>query len=268
MKLLALSDTHLGHPGWQGFGNRIWEKATAITQNEPVDVLLFCGDLCEPGQVPLKDALDLMSKVRATVKLWVAGNNDIEWFMRKNQNLEDYPDWLGALASQYGIELLDQKPVLLGDYAFVGSFGAYDFSLWRTPKIPCERFPNTLKDLVLDAAKWHRKMGLSHGPLETFQLCQNRLWKHLKSIDPKYKIVVATHTVPSPDMVLYGHSPAYDHKNAWMGWDDKGKILKHPNVIAHLCGHTHRSCLINQTPLVMNVSGDYQPHRIDLDGLA
>ena len=266
MKILALSDTHLGHPGWHGFGEAAWERAAKLAQEQPIDVLLFCGDLCDPGRMELDIGLTLMVKVQAKLRLWVAGNNDIEWVRRSGDGEEpinDYPHVLSSWAHPFGVTLLDKGPVLYRGVVFVGNFGGYDLSLWRPGK-PSPNFPATAEAIRADAEECHRQAGMP-APLELFRMCQERLHRHLDEVaELRQPTVIATHTVPDPGMVLYGNSPAYDYQNAAMGWDDSQQphpLLKHPGLVLQLCGHTHRSGVIERPglPPLVNVSGQDQP---------
>ena len=269
MKILALSDTHLGHTSWNGFGERAWAEAERLSRETQIDVLLFCGDLCEPGCTSLSEGLKLMSRVVATKKLWVAGNNDIETAYRyMGGSVFNYANWLATEAFPHGVHVLDYGPVQWGSYTFVGGFGFYDLSLWRAPSVRSPNFPHSLEVIRRDADDFHRKdMGTTVA--ELFSFCQDQIQRHLRAVSPESKVIVATHTIPDAGMVLYGHSPAFDFQNAWMGWDDSNMphpIALTPNLALQFCGHTHRSKRIDRpgTAPLVNVSGQDQPFVYDL----
>jgi hypothetical protein len=200
----------------------------------------------------------------------VAGNNDLEWIRRSDdESIRDYPHLLYGEAREHGVLLLDKSPVLYNGYTFAGNFGAYDLSLWQ-PGTPSPAFPSTEAAIKADAEECHRQAGLGLGPLELFQMCQTRLRRHLAEVENlRQPTVIATHTVPDKRFLLYGHTPAYDYQNAAMGWEDAKQLVRladTPGLVLQLCGHTHRSQRIERpgkAPLV-NISGNEQPFLFDL----
>jgi len=234
----------------------------------PPDVVLFCGDLVESRDpdMDLEFGLRLLKKIPAAHHLWVAGNNDIEFLFGRVPIL-DYPKALQELAVRYDVHLLDHEPITIGDIAFVGNFGYYDLSLWKTPKVHDPCYPSTRNSLLRDADKFHRKtLGIS--VMDLFNFCQQRLRQHIRQVAGK-QMVAATHTVPSSEMLLYDHSPKFDFQNAAMGWDDEKSshsIHQTPGLLFQFCGHTHRSKQIERpgTAPLINVSGQNQPLEFDL----
>lgn len=273
MKLLLVSDTHVGHRGWNGFDPWLLTKARAAAEAERIDVMVFGGDLVEPDApgAKLEDGLALLQQIPVATKLWVAGNNDIE-FLFGQQDLKDtYMTKLGALARQFGVHLLDEAPVTVGDTTFVGNFGGYDISLWKPPLVPEAPFPSTYEEMLADAQKWFTR-ATGSDVLDFFNSCQHRLKTHIAEAAKAPKLVVASHTVPTPEFVLYGHSAKFDYQNAWMGWDDSltaKPIHTAENLVLQLCGHTHRSeykeraHLPNKAPLI-NMSGKVQPRILEI----
>lgn len=270
MKILILSDTHLGHPGWGSFGEDVFDRATALARSNTVDVVLHCGDLVEPSNpnMTLNYGLSRLAAIPAKHHLWVAGNNDIE-MVRTRQNLLQYAVLLQNYASQYQIKLLDYAPFVHNGVGFAGSFGAYNLSLWRQPKTPVPGYPNTYQDL--------RRVATQEVLKETgvdlfafFQHCQDSLHTDLNRLMlGGVKVVAVTHTVPTGDMLLYGKSPAYDFQNAWMGWDDSKSarpIANVPRLLYQFAGHVHRGFRVDRpgTGPLINVSGRDQPHLFDI----
>jgi hypothetical protein len=267
MKVLVISDTHLGHPGWHGFGDQVMSKAKVMAQEEKPTIALCVGDLVEPrGPISLEQGLELFRSIPATLHLWVAGNNDIEWVRQQRLSVRDYAKILDDLARHFGIILLDNEPVIFDQMAFVGNFGYYDLSLWKPSGFQFKVYPQTLEDLSGQAESMHlREIGISMSDL--FRQCQITLRRHLDRVAGK-NIVIATHMVPTPEMVIYGSSAAYDFQNAWMGWNDElseRPLHATPGLVLQLCGHTHRSQRIDRysAPLI-NASGNEQPLIFDL----
>ena len=267
MKVLAFSDTHLGHPNWKGFGEIVFDRAMRLAKASPMDVVLFCGDLIEPGNptVTLEDGLKMLASIPAKHHLMVAGNNDIEAL--NLVNTLDYAGVLASKASAYGIKVLDEAPVTVGHVSFAGNFGGYDLSLWQPPAQPDPEYPSTYEELVSRVNAAHaKKVGCSYG--ELFQTCQMALWRHMQTLSiGSTKIVMATHTVAMPEFVLYGKSPQYDYQNAWMGWDDSKapvSLLRTPGLVHYLCGHTHRAAFVDGKVQKRNISGGDTPYILEV----
>jgi hypothetical protein len=267
MKVLVISDPHLGHPGWNGFGEILMRKAQVLAKDQHPTVALCVGDLVEPrGKVHLNVGLELFRSIPATFHLWVAGNNDIEWLRDQDQPVNEYADLLDKMARPYGVILLDHEPVIIDQFAFVGNFGYYDLSLWKPSSFHAPQYPSTLESVRTSVEEWHsQELGISMTDL--FKMCQGTLRRHLEKTMGK-KLVIATHMVPTPEMVLYGSSAAYDYQNAWMGWNDElseRPLHATPGLVLQLCGHTHRSQRIDRysAPLI-NASGNEQPLIFDL----
>lgn len=266
LQLLVLSDTHVGKPTWGRFGELAFEDAIRLASRESVDVVLHCGDMVGPDNaaLTLEHGLKLLAAIPARHHLWVAGNNDLRQFWEGGEQAWDYEKRLSALAARYDVHLLDERPLVVDDVMFAGNFGYYDLTLWRPPSQPDAKFPADLLTLERDVARWHREhLGLDFRAF--FERCQKRLRDHANEADGR-PVVLATHTVPTAEMVIYGRSAEYDFQNAFMGWDDglsDAPLAKVPNLVLQLCGHTHRAKRIERPgscPL-MNVSGDGQPHR-------
>lgn len=266
MKLMVLSDTHLGHPGWGSFGLDVFDRAIVMARSNMVDVVLHCGDLVEPSNpsMTLDFGLAKLRQIPARHHLWVAGNNDIE-MVRKQCSLMNYHKLLEEASIKHNVGLLDHDPTILGGVGFAGNFGAYDTSLWRPPTAYTDKFPmdrTSMERKVRDGTFEETGMGLD----EFFQHCQGRLHTHIDFLTTAKvrKTVVVTHTVPTGDMLLYGKTPAYDFQNAWMGWDDPKSpkpIAQTPNLAYHFCGHVHRPYQFGN---LINISGPNQPLLFDI----
>ncbi len=268
MKVLVLSDTHFGHPKWGSFADDILQRARDIASNEDIDVVLHGGDVVEPGSLyGLEHGLENVSSIRARMHLWVAGNNDLEMLKPSRDLFLTYPDKLAVLGRRHGIHLLDQSPYTVDDVTFVGNFGGYGFGLWKPSEIPDLAYENTAADIEAKVDPGFKAF-LGCGVRQMFETCQMRLRAHLSQLKGRgARVVVHTHTVPTSEMVVYGHSAKFDWKNAFMGWDDESsmhRISQTPGLVYQFCGHTHRYKYIerdfasNKAPLI-NVSGDGQP---------
>ncbi|PIR94081.1 hypothetical protein COT97_03275 [Candidatus Falkowbacteria bacterium CG10_big_fil_rev_8_21_14_0_10_39_11] len=273
MRLMVLSDLHLGHPGWDGFGEKTIARARQLATEDQIDVLLFNGDICDPSneKMSLEFGLRQLLTIPADHYLWVIGNNDIEFVMTNVNDIRKYAEALNKIAESMGIKVLDFAPVRIDGIGFAGSFGSYDLSLWQPPRVKTDRHPQTFAALSQEVESWYRKnLGISY--VDLFLHCQGQLHRHIEDLKRNVnKLVVTTHVVPSPKMLLYGESPDYDYQNAWMGWDDEVRtkfpaIHDYPEVIYQFCGHTHRAEKILRPGLapLINVSGHAQPLLLEI----
>lgn len=267
MKLLVISDTHLGHQGWGSFGLDVFDRAMEMARSNTVDVVLHCGDLVEPSnkEMTLMFGMHKLTSIPAKRHLWVAGNNDIE-MVRGRCHMQKYYKFLNDhIANPYGVWLLDHESCIIDGVGFAGNFGSYDTSLWRTPAVHTDKFPMDRVSMERNVREGFQKETFTDMD-SFFQSCQMRLrmqLNHLTSAKVR-KVVAVTHTVPTGDMLLYGKTPAYDFQNAWMGWDDSKSpqpIAQTPNLAYHFCGHVHRPYQFGN---VINVSGPNQPLLFDI----
>jgi hypothetical protein len=265
MKLMALSDTHLGHPGWGSFGIDVFDRAVEMARSNTVDVVLHCGDLVEPSNKDMSLGFGLykLNQIPAKRHLWVAGNNDIE-MVRHHCRMADYHKLLDEAANAYGVWLLDHDSAIIDGVGFAGNFGAYDTSLWRPPTTHTDNYPTDRVSMERNVREGVRAAGFDMD--DFFRSCQTRLHSHIDFLASAKvrKCVVATHTVPTGDMLKYGSTPSYDFQNAWMGWDDAKSakpITQTPNLAYHFCGHVHRHYQFDN---VINVSGPNQPLLFDI----
>ena len=278
MKLLAISDLHIGKQGWGGFGDQVLLKAQELAKEVPVDAVVFCGDLVDPDAAPLlqdrvlllQDALQRLKHIKAREHLWVLGNNDLACLMTPTSPLSQMSALFFGVGAHYGVHVLDWVPRILDDVAFVGNFGAFDCSLWRPSQIYSPHHPPTKEEVLRTTFPKELTIGADLGCQEHFAIRQATLHDHIREVEQTYpdkKLVVVTHTVPTPEFVVYGATPAYDHQNAWMGWDDNMSsrpIHTVPSLVLQLCGHTHRSGRLDRSAPLVNVSGQDQPHIFDI----
>jgi len=266
MKILAFSDPHVGGHTKFGkeFGFELFGKVKRVAEKEKPDIVVCLGDLVDPDALNMTIALELFQQIPCEHKLMVAGNNDIEQIIRTHK-FSEHIQLIAMLAKRFGVTLLDAGPFTLGDYAFVGNFGFYDLSLWEPSIHPSDKYPKTKDALIANAKKIHMdNFGLTVA--EVFEGYQEALRSGLKQVAGK-KIVLCTHTVPTPDMLLYGHSAKYDFQNAWMGFDDSKSadpLINTPGLQMWLCGHDHRNHRIEKKVPMINVSGREQPHIFEI----
>lgn len=123
MKLLAISDVHVD-PDKPG----PWQEFAARAQDEQPDVLVLAGDLTLGKPASYETLLGQFGFFSGP-KLFVPGNHDLWQLHSKRKTWDRYERELPAAVAAAGWHYLDFGPVLVGDVAFIGCTGWYDFSL-------------------------------------------------------------------------------------------------------------------------------------------
>lgn len=248
LKILVISDTHLGKTRWNGLGDRVFQRAFTLASESEFDVILHCGDIVEPKtEVSLEKGLEIFSQIPGKHHLWVAGNNDIEWTFGKSE-IWQYTEVFSELIESFGIHLLDEYPKIIGEYAFAGNYCFPDLSLWKPSIFKEEKYAQSFEELYTKTNEFHIKR-LRTTVNEMFTWSQNHFHSGLRMLGKELKKVIISHTVPSTELIIYGESARYDHVNAFMGWDDsksKKPLHTYDNVILQLCGHTHRHKVVKR----------------------
>jgi hypothetical protein len=270
LKIVAISDLHIGKEEWGNFGI---EKAKVASGISDVDVLYFGGDLSEQieGDAGFERGLEILAASPARVKLFTLGNNDLEHISSSalTNHYEEFSKKIGA----FGFHLLDSKPFLLGKLAFVGNVGWYDGSLW-TKFLGKTNFVNSedaIKEAVENYFKNEQFKGKLPGGLSSegfYQHCRSRIEEHMALVDKNpdiSSVIVGTHFVPSKDFIL-ADNPRFAFLNWCMGAEGLVNHYGHPKVIVGFTGHTHRSelHLVRSVP-VYNISGQKQPRILELE---
>lgn len=237
MRFLTFSDTHAksrDDAGW-----RTITSIPEIAEQEKADLILFGGDLVEPGSGLLDNSLHAISDYMVPV-LWVIGNNDLEAL--ETTEISRYAEIAQQRAQKAGahnIHVLDRRPFWKNGVVFLGSYAGYDGSLYWPPESP-RRY-----ELMRQLAGIHRNAGLDLSPMEMFEMCLGKLEEDLEELEWETPKVVCTHTVPDSRFLLYGHNDKFDDYNVTMGWTDC-TVVGTPGLRYQFCGHTHRRQVVNR----------------------
>ncbi len=268
MKIVTVSDLHIGKDSWGRFG---LEKAAAAAEIE-ADVLYFGGDLAEPdkddpqkGWKCFKQGLELLARSSAKKKLFTLGNNDLEQ-LQKAKLTEHYEE-MRTRVNEYGFHLLDDTPSVIGNIAFVGNVGWYNGSLWW--KFPEKTdFPNDKEQIKREAQRYFceqefaGKLPEGFTPDHFYEHCRERLIKHLDEVHANGNVeavVLGIHFVPTKHFVK-GDNPEFAFLNWYMGAEEHAEHYQREKVVLGFTGHTHRSDVRTVGKLdVYNLSGPKQP---------
>lgn len=253
MRIAFTSDLHTDHH----IANRlVWQAMVARLRELEPDVFVCCGDVSAEEQ---QFGLTLMALEQvACPKLLVPGNHDVwvqhpAWLCRGITSAQKYYRLLPALCRAAGVHPLWLEPYVLGDMAFCGSLGWYDYSL-----------RNVALDAVITDADYRRKTFRGHvwndgrfvrwpaadttdarprrlsDAALTAQMVQ-ALARQLREVQPQVRrIVGVTHMLPFRSLVQYRQEPRADYVRAFMGSVLLGEVFQTcPTVELVLAGHTH-----------------------------
>ena len=129
MRIAFTSDLHTDHHA----ANRlVWQAMVARLEELAPDIFICCGDVSAEEK---QFGMTLMALEQVTCpKLLVPGNHDVwiqnaAWRRRGITSAQKYYRLLPALCRAAGVHPLWLEPYVLGDVAFCGSLGWYDYSL-------------------------------------------------------------------------------------------------------------------------------------------
>ena len=286
MRLLVTADLHYNHPRSRGAAEELTGRMNAAGG----DVLLVVGDTASGDGDALEQCLSLFRFPGP--KLFVAGNHELWTHGPDSYRLftEDLPRRVRAL----GWHWLEGEPVRLGDVAFVGTVGWYDYS-FAPPHLgiprrfyehkvtpgAAERFGHLsgLFEPADDigpagrevAARWNDARFVKlHRPDEAFlDELLGGLAAGLESVSDAERVVAAVHHVPFRELLPPVRDDPRDFAKAFMGSERIGQLLlRHPNVRHVFCGHSHFPVEADVGYVhAVNVGSGYRWktfHRIDL----
>lgn len=259
MRVLATADLHYEFPEYR---ERV-EALAAEMCRAGGDVLALAGDTFAHDISLLERCLRLFEPFRGE-RLLVAGNHDL--WTRQGDSFALYDRVIPHAARACGFHDLDSGPRVLGDVAFVGTVGWYDYS-FRDESIgvplrfyECKVAPGyALRDpgfagLLGDMAdiapaglransRWMDgamiRWSLTDAAFN--QLTLERLAAQLAAVEAQARTIVAiTHHIPFPEMLARKRDPTWAFGNAFMGSLGLGQaLLRCPKVRHAVCGHSH-----------------------------
>ena len=256
MRLLTTADLHYNHPRSGALANQLIDEMNAVD----ADVLLVIGDTASGDGEFLEQCLSRFQF--AGPKLFVAGNHEL-WTKRGASNrlfAEELPRRVRSL----GWHWLQDEPLVLGDWGFVGSIGWYDYG-FALPElgIPARFYerkispaaaaqmsefadllpiPDDLPDRSRETfARWNDGRFVSLGMSDEAFLSQllAQLEGQLSAIGST-NVIAAVHHVPFAQLLPPPGRAALDFARAYLGSGRLGEVLmRFPAVRVALCGHTH-----------------------------
>ncbi len=153
MRIVAIADLHYDETRRP----RVEAIARAVCDAE-AEVLVVAGD-CGDGVEHAGEALTLFEGF-AGARLMVPGNHDLWQDEKPFDTPRLYEEEIPAMAAEHGFNCLDRGPVIVGETAFVGAMGWYDYKM-RQREAPEGELTVTPIDVSL---REDGKMGFSAMP--------------------------------------------------------------------------------------------------------
>jgi Icc-related predicted phosphoesterase len=258
MRIAFTSDVHTDHHT----ANRlVWQEMVTILQDLAPDVFICCGDIAAEEK---QFGITLMALERvACPKLFVPGNHDVwvqkaTWVERGITSQQKYYRLLPALCRAAGVHPLWLEPYILGDVAFCGSLGWYDYSL-RNVDLDTYVTVQDYRRKIFQDRVWNDGRFVhwlaAETPGGTRQRMSDKaitahmvqaLARQLQEVESRVQYIIGvTHMLPFRSMMHYRHEARADYFGAFMGSVLLGELWQScPKVIFALAGHTHRKITI------------------------
>lgn len=287
MRLLVTSDLHFDHgrasPG-SGL-SEIAERAVDEINRLSFDVLLVVGDTATARGDTLERALARFS--HRGPRLLTLGNHEL-WSAADEQpdTLHLYTDVLPRRVAGAGWHCLDASPFRVGEVAFVGTVGWYDYAFapehLRIPRrfyeakvspgaaayytaynhllTPSDDVPPETLEIYArwndarhirwpvapDAAQATRR---AFDDLAFCELQLARLGAQLEASSDAGRIVAAVHHLPLRELLPPPSTNAFDFAKAFLGSPRFGELLsRHPKLTHVFTGHSHFPAATTQGP--------------------
>lgn len=250
MRIVFTSDLHVDSSRYNR--DAMDEMVSRAAAAKP-DVLVIAGDISVDVE-ELGETLERFADL-ATHSLFVPGNHDI-WLRPHVERAPDlnsttqYDVDIAARVIDVGFKTLWKSPCIVGDTAFVGTIGWYDYAFapayMNLTTADCERRCYegcTWQDLRF--ARWRaRNSDRDLNDVEVAHMFNDDLTAMLDQAvarDDVHRIITVTHHLPFPEMVQYSNLPKWDYFCAFMGSAETGRIIEEYEKVTHvLAGHTHR----------------------------
>jgi len=284
VRVLVTADLHFDIARSQRPAEELARRACS----QPADALLVVGDVGGTDLAILGRCLALFDSFRG-LKMLVAGNHDL--WTHGDCSLARYERQLPAVAAGHGFHYLDAGPCYLGDVAFVGSVGWYDYTyadptlgvpdrFYQAKVAPgaarltghrhlLNGYDDVAPDMLRVGTRWMDGVFV-HLPFDDRHFCDRLLEKlrcHLaETADRAGTIVAAVHHLPFEDLVVRRGQPSWDFANAFMGSGRFGQaLLAEPKVRFVFTGHSHCRGRVTRGGLTcVNVGSTYTQKRLEV----
>ncbi|HOJ92369.1 MAG TPA: metallophosphoesterase [Dictyoglomaceae bacterium] len=249
---MALSDLHLDfirlRNGFEKDEESIFIKNIfEEIEKENVNVFVIAGDIsAKLWEIEL--FFEFFAALSG-VKIFVPGNHDI-WKEKDISSDQKYKKMIPDLCGKYNIHFLPENPLLIGDIAFVGTLGWYDYS-FGSEAYSIEEYEKG----IYDGLRWRETFwklvdfydsyGRKLNNVEICEIMQDELKNSLEKVEKEKKIVAVTHTVPFKELL---HMKNFF--SAYLGSEKLGEILIEDGRVRYvICGHEHNTVIFKKENL-------------------
>ncbi len=261
MKIVHTADLHYGlHPDGDASTKALAQRVC----REGGDALTIGGDLAIRSPAKLRECLELFSRFPGK-RMFVAGNHDL--WCPPYDPMTRYTKILPEIGRECGFHSLDQAPVFVGDVAFVGTVGWYDYG-FRDSSLGVDEGCYE-RGVWPGVASWNDRawMPWSLKDSDFVQRCLDALGKQLGEVSEKARMIVAClHHLPFDELVpRKPDDQVRAFSNAFMGSPRFGALLRAESKVKYvLCGHSHSRVEVEIDQLRAISSGsDYHEKQLE-----
>jgi len=237
-RVIHTSDLHYGYSEEGDASTR--EMAFEICARGG-DALVITGDMAIRNPQRLHECLALFEGFDGP-RAFVAGNHDL--WCPPSDPMTRYTTLLAEIGEDHGFHYLERTPLFVGDVAFVGSVGWYDYE-FKNPDLDVDPKCYTTGSWP-GVTSWNDRhwMPWELSDEEFTSMCVDSLARQLQTAREKANTIVAClHHLPFRELVLYRpDKPDHEFCNAFTGSPRFGEaLLAEPRAELVLCGHVHRA---------------------------
>lgn len=260
LEIFVASDLHYGV---SREGNLAVEALARKVCARGAEALLLGGDLAKNGET-LEACLALFSGFRGA-KMAIPGNHDI-WVTdgRAKESWTLHEHVIPETFERHGFHPLHLRPLRLGDHAFVGSMGWYDYSFREDIGVELEHYvrklyPDEPRVMWTDAR--FAKFELDDPALT--RALDERLDAQLAEVADAKEVIALVHHLVTPDLLVTPRALVPRHwrfANTFLGSTCFGDTIeRYANVTQVFCGHIHRSKTVRRGERLMTtIGGSYK----------
>lgn len=244
------------------------------------DCLLFVGDSASTDLSVMDQVFGLFESFKG-VKMAVAGNHEL-WTVGGADSFARYESEVGTAFRRNGVHYLDEAPMILGETAFVGNVGWYDFSFRpANMRIPLRFYQHKVapgaaayfekhKHLLTDegdlppgamevTSRWMdgERVRLPTTDVEFTRHLAQKLRRHLGEVHERSRrVIAAVHHLPFAELVPPTIIPNWAFAGGFLGSELLGETLLEFSKVSHVfCGHSHRARTCRKGSLVCKSIG-------------
>lgn len=227
MKVGILSDIHTDVNFREG--NRVEDAIVRNIKSNAIDILVIAGDVSADYKYTL-NVLNELEQKTSTKIVFVPGNHDI-W--NKNYSNKKTLDIYKQLQDFQGN--LSRESIIVGDWAFVGDIGWYDYSFGAN-EYSIDEFSKGMGF----HRQWQDKVFVNWGKsdIDMNEFFYNKLKEQLEMVKDK-KIILVTHMVIHEAFIVPETREMWKYFNGFLGSNKYISLIEEYNIKYAIMGHVH-----------------------------